>query len=136
MAAEKLTTGRLVQILVVMAVLITAFIWRTLEHNEPATMVKCSVVVGACSVSLNAETIEIKTENQDDNSRVLVVNSVYEPGELRLLGDPEIVITSQKIMKSAGEKSAYIYALPDDVKYESTQKWILIIDRDQLVINF
>ncbi|CZF78886.1 hypothetical protein GCE9029_01114 [Grimontia celer] len=136
MAAEKLTTGRLVQILVVMTVLIAAFIWRTLEHSESTSLQKCSVVAGSCSVSLRGETVEINFENQDDKSQIMRVRSVFEPGELRLLAEPVIVITSHKVLANEGEKRAYIYALPTDVNYGSAQKWMLFIDQDQLEINF
>ena len=35
MAAEKLTRGRLIQIIVLMTILITAFIWRTVTYTSP-----------------------------------------------------------------------------------------------------
>ncbi|USH04014.1 hypothetical protein K6Q96_08515 [Grimontia kaedaensis] len=136
MAAEKLTTGRLVQILVVMTVLIAAFIWRTLEYSESTTLPKCSVVAGSCSVLLHGETIEIEFENQDDKTQIMRVISVFEPGELRLLGEPDVVITSHTVLATEGEKRAYIYGLPVDVNYGPAQKWMLFIDQDQLEINF
>ncbi|MGF1686808.1 hypothetical protein L4C36_08930 [Photobacterium japonica] len=37
MAAEKLTKGRFIQILFLMAVLITAFVWRTITYKEEST---------------------------------------------------------------------------------------------------
>ena len=35
MAAEKLTRGRLIQIIVLMTILISAFIWRTVTYTSP-----------------------------------------------------------------------------------------------------
>ncbi|WP_105901534.1 hypothetical protein [Vibrio gangliei] len=36
MAAEKLTKARLVQIIIIFSVLVTAFTWRTIEHKQPS----------------------------------------------------------------------------------------------------
>lgn len=136
MAAEKLTTGRLVQILVVMTVLVTAFIWRTVDYSNTQETLKCSVVAGSCSVSINGETVEIKVENQADNSLIMLVDSVYVPGELQWLDQPEKVITSHNFFEKEDKKRVYIYALPTDVNSGSAHKWLLNIDRDQLEINF
>ncbi|TQQ51249.1 hypothetical protein FXE34_10065 [Vibrio cholerae] len=42
MAAEKLTKARLVQILVTLLVLISAFLWRTFSH-ESVTLITCGM---------------------------------------------------------------------------------------------
>lgn len=41
MAAKKLTTGRLIQILVVMSILITAFIWKTMNYYSDDNVKQC-----------------------------------------------------------------------------------------------
>ncbi|MGF1758767.1 hypothetical protein L4D76_12650 [Photobacterium sagamiensis] len=52
MAAEKLTKSRLIQILFLMTVLITAFVWRTITYNESKlaeeNAIQCQVKAGSC----------------------------------------------------------------------------------------
>ncbi|WP_305815436.1 hypothetical protein [Photobacterium leiognathi] len=66
MAAEKLTRGRLIQILVLMTVLVSAFIWRTVTYNSPEQEVKvednaktCSLDTQNCQYSLSNKTVEL-----------------------------------------------------------------------------
>ncbi|ELR64518.1 hypothetical protein C942_02331 [Photobacterium marinum] len=54
MAAEKLTKARLIQILFLMTVLITAFVWRTVTYddNQPVdeTAVRCQITAESCVI--------------------------------------------------------------------------------------
>lgn len=136
MAAEKLTTGRLIQILVVMTVLITAFIWRTLEHSDEKNKQECLLVAGSCSVTVHGDTVDIKLEDQKNGLQFLVVKTAREPQSLSVLSKPERVISFQKFDALEGEKEAYFYALENDVNSALSQKMILNIDHNQIEINF
>ncbi|OBU29227.1 hypothetical protein C0Z01_09545 [Photobacterium kishitanii] len=61
MAAQKLTRGRLIQIIVLMIILITAFVWRTVTYQaQPITKVKakvCSLNAGNCLFNINNKTV-------------------------------------------------------------------------------
>ncbi|WCE31305.1 hypothetical protein [Vibrio sp. SCSIO 43137] len=61
MAAEKLTKARLVQILVMMALLISAFTWRTITHvkEDVACFVPnpCNISVGGQKIAFNPDEI-------------------------------------------------------------------------------
>ncbi|KPA51134.1 hypothetical protein VT25_19995 [Photobacterium leiognathi subsp. mandapamensis] len=66
MAAEKLTRGRLIQILVLMTVLISAFIWRTVtytstdqEEKVDGDVKTCSLNTENCQYSLLDKTVEV-----------------------------------------------------------------------------
>ncbi|OLQ70021.1 hypothetical protein BIT28_10800 [Photobacterium proteolyticum] len=54
MAAEKLTKARLIQILILMAVLITAFVWRTVTYEENTSIddsaTNCLITAEYCAV--------------------------------------------------------------------------------------
>ncbi|WP_261817362.1 hypothetical protein [Vibrio gallicus] len=51
MAAEKLTKGRLIQILITFIVLLAAFFWRSATHNECVTDDNSNASVhGQCEV--------------------------------------------------------------------------------------
>ena len=54
MAAEKLTKARLIQILFLMTVLITAFIWRTISYKDTTETthdtVVCLLSAGSCKI--------------------------------------------------------------------------------------
>lgn len=66
MAAQKLTKGRLVQIIVMMLLLITAFTYRTITHNE-ANVMTCSPN-DVCEVNIAEKTV---TFDYQESSRVL-----------------------------------------------------------------
>ncbi|MFA0077865.1 hypothetical protein AB4427_06885 [Vibrio artabrorum] len=57
MAAQKLTKARLVQIIIMLAVLITAFIWRTINHESNET-IKC-IVSKPCEIGTDKHSILI-----------------------------------------------------------------------------
>ncbi|PMN88235.1 hypothetical protein [Enterovibrio norvegicus] len=136
MAAEKLTTGRLVQILVVMSVLITAFIWRTMNYSSNETALICQISVGACSVSLESHTVDIHILKQEDGEESLAVTSRVKPINLRVDSERgNNVILQQEIARDNSD-TTYIYVLPESVKTGPNQKLILFIDQDQIAINF
>ncbi|OOF26510.1 hypothetical protein BZJ19_05135 [Salinivibrio proteolyticus] len=51
MAAEKLTKGRLAQILVMLTLLVSAFVWRTLFYSPGLTSIDCDDGKGVCGTS-------------------------------------------------------------------------------------
>lgn len=63
MAAQKLTKGRLAQIIILMVVLITAFVWRTITYNqtqqENETVLTCHLSTTGCLVESSDENIAI-----------------------------------------------------------------------------
>ncbi|MGR4990366.1 hypothetical protein ACPV3U_12400 [Vibrio rotiferianus] len=58
MAAQKLTKARLAQILIMLSVLITAFVWRTFNY-ESMRSVDCSQKE-RCDVTIGRENIQIR----------------------------------------------------------------------------
>ncbi|MBE1274426.1 hypothetical protein [Enterovibrio baiacu] len=136
MAAEKLTTGRLVQILVVMSVLITAFIWRTMNYSSNETVLICQMSAGACSVSVDSDTVDIRLFKQGDGTQELAITSRVEPTHLRVDSEQKNNELMQKEIARDNSETTYIYVLPESVKTGSNQKLILFVDRDQIAINF
>ncbi|MCQ1059866.1 hypothetical protein LRP52_30215 [Photobacterium sp. ZSDE20] len=68
MAAEKLTKGRFIQIIFLMTVLVTAFVWRTVTYDESE------------GGSINAETCELTAEkciNTQSNKSLKLSLSPY-----------------------------------------------------------
>lgn len=61
MAAEKLTKGRLVQIIIMLLILVVAFTWRTLTHSD-ITFRECNT--NACTFSFDSNHFSI-TEIDD-----------------------------------------------------------------------
>ncbi len=61
MAAEKLTKAKLIQILILMAVLITAFVWRTVtyDRNVPIdeSAIQCQIIAEYCAVEGKDQTL-------------------------------------------------------------------------------
>ena len=78
MAAEKLTKARLIQIIFLMAVLITAFVWRTVTYEETATAEDSAVV---CHLSA-------KSCKQEGQEKVLALSLTPFPAK----ADTELVL--------------------------------------------
>ncbi|MEF1292190.1 hypothetical protein, partial [Vibrio sp. M260118] len=72
MAAQKLTRGRFVQIIIMLTVLVVAFIWRTIEHDSVInvncnTGERCAFFVNNSrfEVQVSTQNIQIKTDEND-----------------------------------------------------------------------
>jgi len=63
MAAEKLTKARLLQILFLMAVLITAFVWRTVTYDELTptndSATQCQISAESCILEGQTQALEL-----------------------------------------------------------------------------
>ncbi|MEC6797389.1 hypothetical protein VXS03_10015 [Photobacterium sp. S4TG1] len=83
MAAQKLTRGRLIQIIVLMIILITAFVWRTVTYQPKVpTQVQettCNLNVGDCVFTINnkqATVTLLSKEPQADAPLELQISNV------------------------------------------------------------
>lgn len=71
MAAEKLTKGRLIQIVVTFAVLIAAFTWRTIEHGDNNSVSETScIAVDSCRFEFNSSDYKIELNAENSAFRV------------------------------------------------------------------
>lgn len=136
MAAEKLTTARLVQILVVLTLLIAAFTWRTFNYSNSQNKDQCSLNSGACSVDVSGGTVEIMLFNQEDGGVALRVDSPEKPSSLTSTFPKTNIDLTARIDNKNDGINGYVYTLPDDVEISQTQKLLLVIDQDQIEINF
>lgn len=63
MAAQKLTRGRLIQIIILMIILISAFVWRTVTYQaNTATKIPlkvCSLNTGSCLFNINNKSVTV-----------------------------------------------------------------------------
>ncbi len=63
MAAQKLTKGRLIQIIILMIILITAFIWRTVTYQaKPIVKIEtkiCNLNLGNCLFNINNKQVTV-----------------------------------------------------------------------------
>ncbi|KDM91441.1 hypothetical protein [Photobacterium galatheae] len=96
MAAQKLTKARLIQILVLLAVLITAFVWRTITYKEASPVGEVSVVCqkesGECFEDASKRKIEIRLIQHDDkggNQYQLQVPLNFDVSQVTLLSPAE-----------------------------------------------
>ncbi|CAM4408393.1 hypothetical protein [Vibrio agarivorans] len=71
MAAEKLTKGRIGQILVMMTLLISAFWWRTFEHNDTGSKIVSCDIGSTCHIHEMLTNVQLRVENN-----VLVLDGV------------------------------------------------------------
>ena len=63
MAAQKLTKGRLIQIIILMVVLITAFVWRTVTYKAQSVIKNdtkiCSLNTGNCLFNIENKPVTV-----------------------------------------------------------------------------
>ncbi|MCG3863453.1 MULTISPECIES: hypothetical protein [unclassified Photobacterium] len=69
MAAEKLTRGRLIQIVVLMTILISAFIWRTVTYTNSEDEISVENRVKTCQ--LDTENCQYLIDNKNVNVQLL-----------------------------------------------------------------
>ncbi|MDD1780720.1 hypothetical protein LRP49_05830 [Enterovibrio sp. ZSDZ35] len=136
MAAEKLTTARLVQILVVLSILIGAFVWRTIEYSPQTNKLACELVAQTCSVSVNGETVIIVVNKQGDSLSGLEITANRKPTSLTLTNAGKKIELSDITSDENSANSHYIYAVNNSNDSPLSANLILIIDQDQIEINF
>ncbi|MDF2152180.1 hypothetical protein [Vibrio sp. CAU 1672] len=102
MPAQKLTKGRLAQILIMLSLLVTAFMWRSLSHQSTRT-VDCSQKI-RCDVTIGGEKITIK-QNRGEISIQSAENS-------RLKIDPNQAGALQSLSNNDGNLRTII--IPED----------------------
>ena len=109
MAAQKLTRGRLIQIIILMIILISAFIWRTITY-QANTITKiplkvCSLNTGSClfninnkavTVTLTPETLQAETRMTLYINNIDVNPSAIVSGVTMNMGVLPIIFTAQK----------------------------------------
>ncbi|MEH0760127.1 hypothetical protein H4F20_10535 [Vibrio sp. 16] len=111
MAAEKLTRGRFVQIIIMLTILIAAFIWRTVDHPKVinvacSTDEKCTFFVNDFRFYATLSKQNIKLETDENDWRVRLIDSdeiLPRNGNIYLINlSPEIdEITFQLSLKNA-----------------------------------
>lgn len=111
MAAEKLTRGRFVQIIIMLTILIAAFIWRTVDHQKVINVAcsideKCTFFVNDFRFYATLSKQNIKLETDENDWRVRLIDSdelLPRNGNIYLINlSPEIdEITFQLSSKNA-----------------------------------
>lgn len=59
MAAQKLTRERLIQIIILMIILVSAFVWRTVTYQVKTPIQMCSLNIGSCSFNINNKPVTV-----------------------------------------------------------------------------
>lgn len=66
MAAEKLTRGRLAQIIIMLTLLVVAFFWRSLIYTPRPTIIDCKEMNGFCGTSQSQEKVEYEWNTKNE----------------------------------------------------------------------
>ncbi|MCD9545602.1 hypothetical protein GLP24_12160 [Photobacterium carnosum] len=107
MAAQKLTRGRLIQIIILMIILISAFVWRTVTYKSKTTVQRsvCNLNTGNCFFNINNKKIIVslsQTKLQANTLVELYINpvdinpSASVSGVTMNMGILPIIFTQQK----------------------------------------
>ncbi|MCD9537668.1 hypothetical protein [Photobacterium carnosum] len=107
MAAQKLTRGRLIQIIILMIILISAFVWRTVTYKSKTTVQRsvCNLNTGNCFFNINNKKIIVslsQTKPQENTLVELYINpvdinpSASVSGVTMNMGILPIIFTQQK----------------------------------------
>jgi hypothetical protein len=116
MAAEKLTKGRLIQLLVTFAVLIAAFVWRTLDHPnlESKAVVTCKAS-SACLINFEGDKYRLNIK--DSSLRFELISDSTSNKET-------LVIYKQKN-----------YSISEEIALDKVKKHHLVITNKKARIN-
>ncbi|MPW36497.1 hypothetical protein [Vibrio sp. B1Z05] len=87
MAAEKLTKGRLIQIIVTFSVLIIAFTWRTFTHDQSNAInkVECNTQE-ICQISLNKKEYQLDLDVKNSRFRLITNGNDENKGFVEFKG--------------------------------------------------
>lgn len=113
MAAEKLTKGRLIQILFLLAVLITAFVWRTVTYkNEQAE-------------NNTATTCQLSAEKCLSNKSGKLLNISLMPYPAKANQELTIQIDNRNVKPNASVEGVSMYMGTIPVTFEETSEgWL------------
>ncbi|KAB0286957.1 hypothetical protein F2P58_20200 [Vibrio fortis] len=88
MAAQKLTKGRLVQIIVMLSILLAAFTWRTVTYENNET-VDC-ILSTPCEITIDKYNVRVSS----DNHNYLIETSESNKIDISYEGDGSLVAKS------------------------------------------
>ncbi|NNN43755.1 MULTISPECIES: hypothetical protein [Vibrio] len=110
MPSERLTKHRLVQITITLTILLVAFIWRTITHDDVVTL-DC-VIQPKCSLIVNEKVLTITRKENDE-----VGYSLYYPIEEPWTITPkENVIKQERNRWLVSEATSEIYIVELGIK--------------------
>ncbi|OOE80012.1 hypothetical protein BZG73_14745 [Salinivibrio siamensis] len=135
MAAEKLTRGRLAQIIVMLTLLVVAFFWRTLVYTPGLTIIDCEGERGFCGTSQSQQLIEFAWSKEQDNVIFSVVSdkkphSAYWEEE----GSKQIEISDQQDRN--GEKITLTWQWKTQDLPRNPIRFNLVFDQYQFKFNY
>ncbi|CAM4154475.1 hypothetical protein [Vibrio neonatus] len=87
MAAEKLTKGRLIQIIVTFSVLIIAFSWRTFTHDQSNVIKKMECnIEESCRITLNNKEYQLDLDVKNSQFKLTTDRSDKNKGFVEFKG--------------------------------------------------
>lgn len=136
MAAEKLTRGRLIQILIMMALLITAFTWRTVEFFQKNPMQSCELEIGECRLSDPVITVQYIEPQEADERHYLFVKSAKKIDSVSLIGSDSEGGRLTWASEEKGNNVSTKISLPSDFDTSKKTDVLIVVDQDQIKVNF
>ncbi|MGV3000998.1 hypothetical protein [Vibrio sp. E150_018] len=97
MAAEKLTKARLVQILIIFSILVTAFTWRTFQHQPQQNTDTVCQINQNCTIKVDDIELSILFERETDNSLTILAQPLDRKNKIKLR---ELTLISSAILDS------------------------------------
>ncbi|ODP97090.1 hypothetical protein BGL48_01365 [Salinivibrio sp. SS3] len=135
MAAEKLTRGRLAQIIVMLTLLVVAFFWRTLVYTPGLTIIDCEGGRGFCGTSQSQQAIAFSWRKEQDN--VTFSATSYQKPHLAYWGEEgnkQIEISDQ--LDRNGEKITLTWQWKTQDLPRNPMRFNLVFDRYQFKFNY
>ncbi|WBA09837.1 hypothetical protein [Salinivibrio kushneri] len=135
MAAEKLTRGRLAQIIVMLTLLVVAFFWRTLVYTPGLTIIDCEGERGFCGTSQSQQTVEFSWRKEQDYIIFSVISdkkphSAYWGEE----GNKQIEISDMQDQN--GDKITLTWQWKTQDLPRNPMRFNLVFDQHQFKFNY
>ncbi|MFD2176630.1 hypothetical protein [Veronia pacifica] len=136
MAAEKLTRARLLQILFMMSLLITAFFWRTFNHDTSISAKTCVLHNNQCDIKAVSGPVSIRVGANSSDDFSLTVTSMEKPTKVLFYINKNKKIEAESVDGNTDDK--YVYTVPTsnlDVN-EKPERAIVFLNEDQVKVAF
>ncbi|OOF20431.1 hypothetical protein BZJ17_12900 [Salinivibrio sp. IB574] len=135
MAAEKLTKGRLTQILVMLTLLISAFIWRTLIYTPGLSSIDCDGRQGVCGTSHSPKLLSYQWQEEGGNLKFSLISKT-NPHAAYWLEDgaqaPKVAASSEETPEGVQR----VWQWTSETRPEGQDTFVVVIDQYQFNFNY
>lgn len=137
MAAEPLTKAKLVQLISMMAILLIAFVWRTLGYYQNQDVYHCDNLKQVCTLVVNQHEVKMIRESQgqglDKKERIRVLSKYQTVGLFYIDNKDQVIPLFIDAPLPVGDKLfEYTYVISPNYMKDAQNAFILVFHDFQI----